>query len=183
MSGIKGTVLLTRFDFIEHKFGKDELKAFFEDIVYEDKGLLQQPIGISKEYPEILLKAIDDAMSERFFKNDRNAYLKLGHWNATQLMPKYFQIYIEEHNPAGFLSQMVRMRDILIGLGEMHLIDINDKEFLMKINYGQTYLPSVVESELGFLEEGCHMCGAKNIEISKESVDDISIELRLSWNN
>ncbi len=181
MSGIKGVVLLTRFDFIEERRGRDGLKKLMDKIKLDDKRAFSQPIGISKEYPEIYLSAIDDMMLKELFDNDLQQFRELGHWNARVLMPRYFQIYLEDQNILGFLEQMGRMRPILIGLGEMGVAELSRKMYLVRINYGQPYLESVHLSELGFLEEGCRMCGAKNFKSETVESDEISVEYQMSW--
>ena len=47
MSGIKGVVILTRFDFIESNFGKETLTSFFSKIDFDDYDTLRQPVIIS----------------------------------------------------------------------------------------------------------------------------------------
>jgi hypothetical protein len=183
MSGIKGLVILTRFDYIEKTYGKDRLKDIFDKIEIDDTHPLNQPIGISKDYPEILLKTIDDLMLSEFLKNNTDAFLEIGHWNAQHLLPRYFQNYIDEKNPEGFLLQMVRLRDVLIGLGDMHIVDVSKNSFMVRINYGQPFLESVRLSEWGFLQEGCRMCDASNVKSEELNKNEISVEYQISWDS
>ncbi|MBD3224675.1 MAG: hypothetical protein GF313_08090 [Caldithrix sp.] len=181
MSGIKGLVILTRFDFIEEQFGRERLKKFIDAIDIPQKNPLIQPIGISKEYKEIYLKTIDELMLKEFFDDDTNNFLKLGHWNAKHLMPRYFQVYVENKQPGKFLQQMVVMRPLLIGLGDMKISEVDNHRYYIYINYGQPFLESVLLSERGFLEEGCRMCGANKVRSKDITSNDISIEYELSW--
>ena len=183
MSGIKGIVILTRFNYIEMTYGREKLKDFLDKIDVQGKESLIQPIVISKDYPEKYLKAIDELMLKKFFDNKESVFLELGCWNARRLMPRYFQIYIDERNPKSFLLQMERMRYILIGLGEMHVSEIDTNSYWVRINYGQAYLESVRLSELGFLEEGCRLCGANNLQSTIQRRNDISVEYQINWEN
>jgi len=180
MSGIKGLVILTRFDYIETNYGRQRLKEFMDKIELADKTIFQQPIGISKEYPELILRAVDSALKTSFLENKVDAFLELGHWNARHLMPRYFQVFIDEKNPAGFLKHMTRMRDILIGLGEMSIVEMEPNSHLIRINYGQPFLESVRLSEIGFLEEGLRLCGAQNVETKLTDENDMSVEYKLT---
>jgi len=182
MSGIKGIVILTRFDFIENNFGRDGLKAIFEGIAFEDYETLRQPVIISKDYPEKILSAIDQAMLKEFFNNNVSEFQKLGHWNARHLLPRYSQIYMDEQNPGGFLRQMARMRSILIGLGEMHITAFEPRTFGVHISYGQPYTPAVKLSEWGYLEEGCRMCGAQELSGKELKSTETSVEYQIGWN-
>ena len=181
MSGIKGVVILTRFDFIESNYGKETLKSFFPKIKFEDYETLRQPVIISKEYPEIILSAIDKAMLKEFFNGQVAQFAQLGEWNARHVLPRYFQNYIDEKNPSGFLWQMSRMRPILIGLGDMYITSFDKTDFGIHISYGQPYTKAVQLSELGYLEEGCRLCGAKNIKSEELKRSDTSIEYQISW--
>jgi len=181
MSGIKGVVILTRFDFIESNFGKDTLKSFFAKIEFEDYDTIRQPVMISKDYPEKLLAAIDKAMLNEFFDGQVSSFLQLGEWNARHLLPRYFQNYIDDKDASGFLWQMSRMRPVLIGLGDMHISSFDKNDFGIHISYGQPYTDAVRLSELGFLEQGCRMCGAKNVQSEELKRSETSIEYQISW--
>jgi len=181
MTGIKGVVILTRFDFISSRYGADTLKKFQNKIELPDENFLRQPIAISKDYPEYVLKAIDDALLKDLFNGDIQEFLTLGYWNAGSLLPRYFQIYIDNKNPEGFLRQMVRLRPILIGLGDMQLTDFSKNSFGIHISYGQPFMKSVKLSEIGYLIEGCRLCGARNIKHEELKASDISVDYQLSW--
>lgn len=181
MSGIKGVVILTRFDFIENKFGKDILKKFQKKIEPAADSIFQQPIGISKDYSESILKTIDDTLLKDLFKGKIEEFTALGRWNAHTIMPRYFQLYIDNRDSAGFLRQMMRMRPILIGLGEMQVSEFEKNTFGIHINYGQPYSESVKLSELGFLEESCLLCGAKNLRHEQIKSSDVSVDFQLAW--
>lgn len=181
MSGIRGIILLTRFDYIEMSYGRERLKQFIKQLPGDDAKILNQPIVISKEYPEALLKSIDEAMQQEFFGGDEQKFLELGYWNARQVVPRYFQLYIDERNPAGFLTQMMRMRPILIGLGDMHVTFFDKRDAGVRIRYGQPYSNAVKLNELGFLEEGCRLCGATEVRVKELEATEFSVEYEISW--
>jgi len=181
MSGIKGVVILTRFDFINSRYGADTLKEFQRKIEPFSENLLRQPVALSKDYPEFILKIIDDSMLQELFNGNILEFRSLGHWNAGNILPRYFQLYMDNNDAAGFLKQMVRMRPMLIGLGEMQLSDFTKKTYGIHISYGQPYMESVKLSELGFLEEGCRLCGAVNIKSEELELTDVSVNYQLSW--
>ena len=87
----------------------------------------------------------------------------------------------QHKNPDDFLKQMARLRDILIGLGEMTIADMGKKSYVIHINYGQAFMESVRLSELGFLVEGCRLCGAKSVKWDEIGKTDISVEYQISW--
>lgn len=181
MIGIKGVVILTRFDYIESTFGKNKLKEIIGRVNPDREGPLNQPIGISKDYPEILLGTLDNLIKTELLENEESRFLEIGYWSARHLMPRYLQIYIDDKNPEGFLNQMVRLRDVLIGLGEMTLADMTKKSKVIHISYGQPFIESVRLSELGFLVEGCSLCGGKNVKWDELSRTDTSVEYQISW--
>jgi len=181
MSGIKGVVILTRFDFIEKTYGRDTLNSFFPKVEFDDYETLRQPVVISKEYPEKILSVIDDAMLKEFFKGEVAEFYSLGEWNARHILPRYFQNYIDEQDPSGFLFQMARMRPILIGLGEMIVSSFNKTEFGIHISYGQPYTVPVKLSEIGYLVEGCRLCGAKNADYQELKAGETSVDYQIDW--
>ncbi len=183
MSGIKGIVLLTRFDYIEEHYGREQLKNLIDSVEVENKNPLIQPVGISKDYAEIFLKLVDEQILQQFFNDDVQTFFDLGKWNAGHLMPRYFQIYLDEQNPGGFLKQMVILRPLLIGLGDMNTSEVNGNHYWVRINYGQPFLQSVMLSEKGFLEQGCRLCGAKAVKTLDHKANDISVEYEIKWSD
>ncbi|APF17151.1 hypothetical protein Calab_1672 [Caldithrix abyssi DSM 13497] len=181
MSGIKGIVLLGRLNYVEENFDKDGLKNLLDKLNVGKESPLFQPIIISKDYPENLLTEIDEILLKHFFNNDLQKFYQLGVWHAQHIMSTYFQVYIDEQSPGGFLNQMVRLRPYLVGLGELSVSEIDPHEFYLLINYGQKYPESVRLSELGFIEEGLRLCGAKDVKSKIEEKDDISVEYKLNW--
>lgn len=181
MSGIKGLVILTRYDYIETTFGKDALKTFFKNIDLEDKSQIQQPVIISNDYPEIILKAVDTTLLRDYLHDDIQTFHEIGRWNARHMLPRYFQLYIDQKRPASFLAQFSRTRDILIGLGDMTVVEMDATTHLIRISYGQPYIESVRLSEMGFIEEGCKICGAKNVRIEQENLTDTTVEYQINW--
>ncbi len=182
MSGIKGIVLLTRLNYVETHFGKDGLKEFLNKLNVTKESPLFQPIIISNDYSEDLILQIDRILLTEYFDNDVQKFVELGNWNAQRLVPTYFQIYIDEKNPGGFIEQNAILRPYLIGLGEMLVSAIEPNQYLVRINYGQPYPESVRLSELGFLEEGIRMCSGQNVKSSVEEKDETSVEYNIQWN-
>ena len=181
MSGIKGVVILTRFEYIENNFGREKLIDMIDKIDFNNKRRLKQPIGVSKEYSENLLSEIDKFILKNYFKGDEKKFRELGHWNAPKLVSRYMQILIDEKNPQAFLKQMIYMRPILFGLGDMQVVELEKNVYELSINYGQPFITSIMESELGYLEEGCRLCGAENVEIEVLEVGERKVDFILRW--
>ena len=181
MNGIKGVVILTRFDFITNRYGADTLKNFQRKIEPAAKNLLRQPVVLSKDYPESILKIIDETMLQDFFNGSIDGFRDLGRWNAGLILPRYFQLYMDNADAAGFLQQMVRMRPVLFGLGDMHLNTIEKNNYAIHISYGQPFMESIKLSEIAYLEEGCRLCGAANVKCEELQSSDISIDYQISW--
>jgi hypothetical protein len=181
MSGIKGIVILSRFEYVENNFGKDKLAEMITEIDFDNKRRLKQPIGVSKEYSENLLSEIDKFILKKYFDNDVKKFRELGRWNAPRLVSRYMQTLIDEKSPQAFIEQMVYMRPILFGLGDMKIVELEKRYYEISINYGQPYIPSIMESELGYLEEGCRLCGAKNVHLEMIEAGELKIDFTIRW--
>ncbi len=181
MNGIKGVVILTRFDYISSRFGAGRLKEFQRKIEPVEKNLLRQPVVLSKDYPESILKIIDETLLQDFFEGSIDGFRDLGRWNAGLLLPRYFQLYMDKADAGGFLQQMVRMRPVLFGLGDMQLTRVDNNNFGIHISYGQPFMESIKLSEISYLEEGCRICGASAVTCREIKATDISIDYQISW--
>ena len=184
MSTIKGIVLLTRIEYIENHFGTEEYFEFLKKISTPEENFRRRPVDGSNNYPEDTLVKIDELLLKDYFENDTNKFLELGKWNAQRMVPKFFNLYIDEKNPTEFLLQYNRLRDFLIGSGTMKLQVFNDKSFGIQLDYGQPIPESVCFSEKGFIIEGIKMCTGKDPVVeeafptSNESVYYYNIKLK-----
>jgi hypothetical protein len=168
MTQIKGHVLLSRFDYLEFKKGEKILKEFLKKISTEDQNFARQPVNGANYYAEKTLVTIDDILLQDYFGKNIEEFRVLGEWNAKNLMNRYFSLYTDEKKPVEFLEQYTRLRELLIGSGEMDVILTNEKMLKIVINYGQNIPKSVCLSEQGFILGGLFLCGAKNVEIEEE---------------
>lgn len=173
MGTIKGIVLLSRIEYFETHFGAEEYLEFLSKISTPEENFSRRTVDSSNSYPDSTLVKIDELLLRDYFKNDINKFTKLGEWNAQRLVPKFFNLYIDEKNPVEFLMQYNRLRDFLIGSGTMRLEIFNNKSFGIHIDYEQPIPETVYLSEKGFIVEGIKICSGKEplIEIIKQSTD------------
>jgi hypothetical protein len=172
MATIKGIDLLSRIEFIENHFGTEKYFEFLKKISTPEENFKRRPVDGSNSYPEETLVKIDELLLQDYFKNDTNKFFELGMWNAQRMVPKFFNLYIDEKNPAEFLMQYNRLRDFLIGSGIMKLQVFNSKSYGIQIDYEQPIPESVCLSEKGFIVEGIKMCSGREPDI-----EDISPSL------
>lgn len=170
MGSIKGLVLLSRIEYIENHFGTEEYFEFLKKISTREENFSRRPVDGSNNYPEDTLVKIDELLLQDYFKNDVNKFSDLGKWNAQRMVPKFFNLYIDEKNPVEFLMQYNRLRDFLIGSGVMKLDVINDNSFGIQLDYEQPIPDSVYLSEKGFIVEGIKMCSGKIPEIDDTKI-------------
>jgi hypothetical protein len=169
MSFIKGLVLLSRFEYLESKFGTNAYREFLEKISTPEHNFSRQPVDTANLYTDDLLVTIDKLLLEAYFKGDMEEFRRLGEWNARNLMPKYFQLYLTELKPLDFIEQYARLREMMIGSGETRITPLDSKTILLSTDYGQPVPRNVCLSEQGFIAEGLRMCGAGKMKMTEES--------------
>jgi hypothetical protein len=168
MFSVRGLALMSRLEYFESKFGIVKYKEFLKKISTEEINFSRQPVDGAHIYSDSILAKIDQILLEEYLNNDLNEFLILGKWSADNFIYRYFSLYVDNSEPHEFLVQYARLRDYLIGSGEMQ-IQIKGKNHLtVTIDYGQTIPKSVCLSEQGFLEGGLEQCGAKKISISEK---------------
>jgi predicted hydrocarbon binding protein len=166
---IKGLVLLSRFEYLENKYGTAAYREFLEMTSTADHNFSRQPVDTANLYVDDLLVTIDQKLLETHFKQDMEEFRKLGEWNARNLMPKYFQLYLSEQNPVEFLEQFARLREMLIGSGDTKISVLDKHSVHLSTNYGQPIPRTVCLSEQGFLAEGLRLCGVRKVKMIEES--------------
>lgn len=169
MSFIKGLVLLSRFEYLESKYGTTTYREFLEKISSTEHNFSKQPVDTANLYTDDLLVTIDQLLLESYFNGDMEEFRRLGEWNARNLMPKYFQLYLTELKPIDFMEQYARLREMMIGSGETRINPVDTKAIMLSTNYGQPVPRNVCLSEQGFIAEGLRMCGAKKMQMIEES--------------
>ncbi len=169
MSQVKGLVLLSRLEYLEKIKGPSIYKEFLKKISTEEQNFVRQPIDSANLYPENTLVEIDQILLDEYFAGDVAEFRRLGVWSAGYLMGRFFQLYIEEQKPFEFLEQYARLRDAMIGSGEMSIEETAPGKLIITIDYGQSIPESVCMSELGFLEGSMGLCGAKNLDVEEIS--------------
>jgi len=169
MNQVKGLVLLSRFDYLDHKKGITTLKEFLKKISTPENNFVRQPVVAANYYPDNMLVAADDVLLSDYFNNDLDEFFRLGEWNARNLVDKYFNLYVEGAIPLEFLEQLSRLRDALIGSGTMSISEDDPGTIIITIDHGQSVPRSVCLSEQGFISTGLSLCGAKNVVITEIS--------------
>lgn len=169
MPTVRGLAIMSRLEYFETKYGVDKYKEFLKKISTEEVNFSLQPVDGANIYSDRILARIDQILLEEYLNNDINEFLKLGKWSADNFIYRYFSLYVENSQPHEFLDQYARLRDYLIGSGDMTTRVIDKNHVNVAIDYGQTIPKSICLSEQGFLEGGLEQCGARNIKI-KETV-------------
>jgi len=169
MSQLKGHVFLSRFEYLDHKKGLTVLKQLLKQISTPEANFVRQPVDGASYYPENTLAEIDDILLTDHFNNDLEEFRRLGEWNANNIISRFFSLYIEEGHPAKFLEQFARLRDSIIGSGNMKVVPESDNILIVTIDYGQPIPRSICLSEQGFILGGLKLCGAKSVKIREIS--------------
>ncbi len=160
---------MSRLEYFENKYGIVKYKEFLKKISTDEINFSRQPVDGAHIYSDRVLAEIDKILLEEYLNNDLNEFLKLGKWSADNFIYRYFSLYVENSEPHEFLEQYARLRDYLIGSGDMSIQVNGNNRLTVFIDYGQAIPKSICLSEQGFIEGGIEQCGAKNIEI-KETV-------------
>jgi hypothetical protein len=169
MFSVRGLALMSRLEYFENKYGIVKYKEFLKKISNDEINFSRQPVDAAHIYSDRILADIDRILLEDYLNNDLDEFLKLGKWNADNFIYRYFSLYVENSEPDEFLEQYARLRDFLIGSGDM-ITQLVDKNHLsVSIDYGQAIPKSICLSEQGFIEGGLEQCGAKNIKIEETS--------------
>jgi predicted hydrocarbon binding protein len=167
MSQIKGLVLLSRFDYLDYKKGLNTVKEFLKKISTPETNFVRQPVIGANLYPENILVIVDEVLLKEYFDGDIEEFRRMGEWTAHGIISRYFNIYLEEQKPIDFLAQFARLRDVLVGSGDMIITVQGAKSVDVTIDYGQPIPRSICLSEQGFIAEGLKMCGAKEVDVKE----------------
>ena len=167
MSPVRGFVLMSRLEYFEMKYGAKKYREFLKIISVNEINFSRQTVDGSLIYPDITLATIDQVLLKDYF-DDLSEFRELGRWSAENFMYRFFSLYVEDSKPLDFLAQYARLRDYLVGSGEMTIHSIDENSVNVITDFGQTIPKSVCLSEQGFLQSGMEQCGASNIKINEK---------------
>jgi len=167
MSSVRGLALASRLEYFETKYGAEEYRKFLKKISTDEINFSRQPVDGSYTYPDSLLARIDQILLKDYFENDVNHFRSVGRWDAENFVSRYFSLYVQESQPLEFLIQYARLREYLIGSGEMTVHVLENNRINLSIDYGQEIPKTVCLSEQGFLEGALEHCGAADVDINE----------------
>lgn len=167
MSSVRGLALMSRLEYFERIYGSDKYRDFLKKISSDEVNFFRQPVDYANTYSDKILAAIDQILLEDYFEGDINKFREVGLWSADNFIYRYFSQYVDNASPPDFLLQYSRLRDHLIGSGQMIVEPVNDNLIKVNIDYGQVIPKSVCLSEQGFLQGGMEQCGASKIKIEE----------------
>ena len=168
MSSVRGFVLMSRLEYFEMKYGAKKYREFLKKISINEINFSRQTVDGSLIYPDTTLATIDQILLKDYFVDNLDEFRILGKWSAENFMYRFFSLYVEDSKPLEFLAQYARLRDYLIGSGEMTIHIIDEANVNVITDFGQTIPKSVCLSEQGFLQSGMEQCGASNININEK---------------
>jgi len=167
MFSVRGLALMSRLEYFESKYGMVKYKEFLKKISSDEVNFSRQPVDGAHIYSDSILAKIDQILLEEYLNNDISEFLKLGKWSADNFIYRYFSLYVDNSQPDEFLGQYARLRDYLIGSGNMTTQIIDKNHITVVIDYGQAISKSICLSEQGFIEGGLEQCGATDIKIEE----------------
>jgi predicted hydrocarbon binding protein len=154
-------------EYLEEKFGADKYREFLRKISSNDVNFIRQPVDGAFTYPDSILALVDKILLEDYLDNDLEEFRNLGRRSADNFIYRFFGLYVESSQPVDFLAQYARLRNHLIGSGEMEIEVIDITHIDLIIDYGQKIPKSVCLSEQGFLAGGMELCGARDVRINE----------------
>ena len=167
MPSVRGLALMSRLEYVEKIYGPDKYRDFLRKISSDEVNFFRQPVDYANIYSDKILATIDQILLEDYFEGDISKFREVGQWSADNFIYCYFSQYVDSANPPDFLAQYSRLRDYLIGSGEMTTEPVSKNLIRVNIDYGQVIPKSICLSEQGFLQGGMEQCGASNIKIEE----------------
>lgn len=165
MSQVKGGTLKSRIEFIKEHYGQDGLEKVLSKVTEEDRDILTGILLYSSWYPYETYDRLDKAIREVLAPADKHIYKKMGAFSAKQHLNSIYQAYLKQNDPLAFCKIFPNIFKAYYDSGRVEPEFASEHSVIFKIyDFASPTRPDC-ESNVGYIEEGLNLCGAKNPKV------------------
>jgi uncharacterized protein (TIGR02265 family) len=183
MQKVKGSVLRSRLEFVEEKFGADALQNVMQSLSAEDQQALNNmlpsswlPFEVGRNLDDEIVKVVGGGKIE-FFE-------QLGVASAEKNLTTVHSAFLTPDDPHGFLKKAPQIYRLYYQTGRREYEKVGEKEAVLTTHEAETFSNPDCSTVIGWYKRALEYCGAVNPQVVEEECRARGSEVcryRVTW--
>lgn len=184
MPNVKGSVVLSRLDFVREHFGEEGLQSLLRALPDKDRETIQGRLLPAQWYPFELGERIDNTLIQVLTGGDPEAFRKLGVSSAEVNLSSVHQVFVRQGDPHGLLRRAPAIYKLYYDTGHRTYERTGDTSCRLVTSNSESYSKADCLTVIGWHERAVELCGGRQVRIEHplcRAEGDEVCEYQISW--
>ncbi len=185
MANVKGSVLRSRVDFVEKKFGHERLDLVLGILSEEDRHTLKRGLLPAQWYPFALGERLEKAILQVLGEEGRSIFMELGRRSAMYNLGGVHQVFVRAGEPHHLLSRAPAIYKLYYDSGTRTYEKTGEDACRLVTSGTEDFSEGDCLTVMGWHERAVEICGGRNVVIDHSRCrarGDAVCEYLISWN-
>lgn len=164
MSNVKGSVLLSRLDFVRDHFGQDGLTSLLEALTDDDRRVTARLLP-AQWYPFVLGERIDDVIMNVLGRGDPGTFHRLGVRSAEVNLAGVHAVFVHDGDPHGLLRRAPAIYKLYYDTGNRVYEKTGECSCRLTTHDSESYSRADCFTVIGWHQRAVELCGGTNVRI------------------
>jgi len=184
MAKVKGSVLRSRVDFVEKKYGHEGLDRVLGILPEEDRQTLARGLLPAQWYPFALGERLEKAILKALGEEGRATFMELGRRSASYNLGGVHQVFVSAGDPHRLLSRAPAIYRLYYDTGSRSYEKTGIHACRLVTSASETFSEGDCLTVMGWHERAVEMCGGRDVVIDHPRCrvrGDVVCEYLISW--
>ena len=185
MPNVKGSVLRSRLDFVEKKFGAPVLECVLTDLPEEERRTLGLGLLPAQWYPFALGESLEKAILRVLGEDGRRTFLDMGRKSAEYNLAGVHKVFVHSGNPHGLLSRAPAIYKLYYDTGHRTYEKTGERTCTLTTYESETFSEADCLTVIGWHERAVELCSGRHAVVDHprcRARGDAVCEYLISWN-
>lgn len=185
MANVKGSVLRSRVDFVEKKFGRERLDLVLGILPEEDRHTLERGLLPAQWYPFALGERLEKAILQVLGEDGRSTFMELGRRSAIYNLAGVHQVFVRAGDPHHLLSRAPSIYRLYYDTGSRTYEKTGEHACRLVTSDSEVFSEGDCLTVMGWHERAVEMCDGRDVAIDHprcRARGDAVCEYLISWN-
>ena len=185
MPNVKGSVLRSRLDFVEQKFGAAVLARVQADLPAEDRTILSRGLLPAQWYPFALGESLENAILRVLGEDGRGTFLDMGRRSAEYNLAGVHKVFVHSGEPHRLLSRATAIYQLYYDTGHRTYEKLGDTSCRLITYESETFSVADCLTVIGWHQRAVELCAGRNVKVDHprcRAQGEDACEYLISWN-
>ncbi|MFQ5718855.1 MAG: TIGR02265 family protein [Acidobacteriota bacterium] len=183
MSNVKGSVLLSRLDFVREQFGEEGLARLLDALSEEDRRVTTKLLP-AQWYTFDLGERIDSAVMNVLGKGAADTFLRLGFQSADVNLAGVHSVFVHAGDPHGLLRRAPAIYQLYYDTGHRTYEQTGENSCRLTTFDSEGFSEADCYTVIGWHQRAVEICGGENVEVDHvrcRARGDAVCQYEISW--